>query len=278
MVVNSVFNSIEGFDKIFLEESDLQLVKESLPFTMKMLELMVNQSPESPDLLLSAAQIYTLYGYGFIYRDAEKMRDEDIYEASRLRFRARNFLNRAKQSALEGLEIKYPGFMNQIEQNPGLALIRTNMEDVSTLYWLAASWGALISISKDQQEEIVNLPIIGEIIDSGLKWNAAYDSGALHELKFSFMINQPILSEEDRMTALHHYEKAVELSDGKRGSVYVAYAESVCVSNQDKKTFLEKLNLALSIDLEEKPEFKLSNALAQERAEWLKEKIDDLFF
>ena len=114
MVVNSAFNSIDGFDKIFLEESDLQLVKESLPFTLKMLELMVNQSPDNTKLLLSAAQVYTLYGYGFVYREAEIMRDEDVHEASRLRLRARNFLNRAKQSALEGLEIKYPGFSRDI--------------------------------------------------------------------------------------------------------------------------------------------------------------------
>ena len=48
--------------------------------------------------------------------------------------------------------------------------------------------------------------------------------------------------------------------------------------NQNKKEFLELLDKALAVDVDEIPGQRLANILAQERAQWLRERVGELFF
>ena len=68
------------------------------------------------------------------------------------------------------------------------------------------------------------------------------------------------------------------LSNGERAGPYVAYAESVCVLLQDRDLFIEMLNNALAVSIANPTEDRLANIIAQNRARWLLETIDDLFF
>ena len=70
----------------------------------------------------------------------------------------------------------------------------------------------------------------------------------------------------------------MELSEGSRASLYISYAESISVRNQDKEEFLELLDKAQAVDVNEIPGQRLANILAQERAQWLRERVDELFF
>jgi len=70
----------------------------------------------------------------------------------------------------------------------------------------------------------------------------------------------------------------LELSEGSRASLYISYAESISVSNQNKEEFLELLDKALAVDVDEIPGQRLANILAQERAQRLRKRVDELFF
>jgi predicted anti-sigma-YlaC factor YlaD len=77
--------------------------------------------------------------------------------------------------------------------------------------------------------------------------------------------------------ARKHYERAVELSDGKRSAPYLALAESVLVTTQDRSGFEAALGQALDVDPLSVPELKLENLAMQERAHWLLQRTDYLF-
>ena len=54
-----------------------------------------------------------------------------------------------------------------------------------------------------------------------------------------------------------HYERALTLSQGRRASAHVAYAEAVAIPNQDRTEFMALMHKALAVDLEADPEHRL---------------------
>lgn len=275
-IMSNLMGSISGIEGIYLTEDDPQLVRESMPTNLKLMELMIQQSPDSPDLLLSTSQAFTMYGYAFVMRDAELAMSVNVKESMRITKRARKLLRRAKGYAFRALEIKYPGFSNEYNAEPEKTLLKVGKEDVPLLYWTAAAWGSLISASKDVPAAIIELPNVGYLIERALALDESFDNGALHELMFSYSLSRPGGGSD--VEALAHYERALELSRGKRASLLVSYAESVSVSRQDREQFLSLLDQALAIDIDEDPSSRLANVLAQERALWLKGRVDELFF
>jgi predicted anti-sigma-YlaC factor YlaD len=77
--------------------------------------------------------------------------------------------------------------------------------------------------------------------------------------------------------ARRHFERAVALSRGKRASPFVALASTVSVKNQNEKEFVELLNRALAVDVNEKYPGRLANVIAQRKARWLLDHRGDRF-
>jgi predicted anti-sigma-YlaC factor YlaD len=77
--------------------------------------------------------------------------------------------------------------------------------------------------------------------------------------------------------AREHFARAKQLSGGQRLAPYVALAESVAISENNRKEFESALREALAIDINASPAQKLSNVINQRRARWLLGRIDDLF-
>lgn len=269
---------MEGLDELYLTENDPQLVRESMPSTLKVLELLIQKSPDDARLLSLAAQAFVTYGYAFVLRDAEVATTYDVHEARRLHERSRKLFLRAKRYALRALEVKYPGFQETYFARPEETLQRVKREDVSLLYWSAAAWGSLISSSKDDPAVIIELPQVGYFLERALELDESYDKGALHEAMISYSVARPGVGGSAIEEARDHYQRALSLSGGKRASVYVTYAESVCVREQDREEFLGLLDMALSIDVDENPSSRLANIIAQQKAAWLKGRVDELFF
>jgi len=72
------------------------------------------------------------------------------------------------------------------------------------------------------------------------------------------------------------YRVAEEM--GLKGYVLNKGSEVEVVIDKDKDEFISLLERALSIDINENPSSRLANIIAQERAQWLMERVDELFF
>jgi predicted anti-sigma-YlaC factor YlaD len=57
----------------------------------------------------------------------------------------------------------------------------------------------------------------------------------------------------------------------------LSWAEGVSVNEQNRAEFNELLDKVLSFDVDSYPSGRLLNILAQRRARWLKQRIDELF-
>jgi len=71
--------------------------------------------------------------------------------------------------------------------------------------------------------------------------------------------------------------RAVQLSAGRRAAPLVSFAETVDVAIQDRVEFKKLLDQALAINIDDAPDQRLSNIIAQRRARWLLGRMDRLF-
>ncbi|MDH3476042.1 MAG: TRAP transporter TatT component family protein [Rhodospirillales bacterium] len=265
-------------ESVFTADEDVELIGEALPFSIKLVESLLAESPRHRGLLLTATRSYVLYANAYVHYPAERAETEDIARARRLRARARKFYLRAYGYALRGLELRRPGISQAITQAPGETLSCFDCaapEDVPFLYWGAAAIGLAISVSKDDPAMLARLPEVEAMLEHALKLDEDYDEGALHE--FALIWAAAVPGRRDQGAMDRHYARALELSGGRRASLFVAYAMAVAVPAQNRAQFRTLLDKALAVDAEAVPNKRLLVAIAQRRARWLLGRIDELF-
>lgn len=271
---DGVFDSIEY---VYLTDDDPQLVKEAFPFNLKIIEILLDQDPDNREMLLTALSSFTMYSYGFIMEDAEKLVLEDYSAGNEIYNRANKLFNRALRYGVHGMELKYPEFTNwwetrEVDNNPFVE------EDIAYLYWISAALGGLISSSQGNPLYVVDLPKVGWLLEKSMELDNTWNKGALYSAMISFTMSRPDAVANREQVARDYFDKAVQASSGADCSVYVRLAESVCIKNQNKNEFIENLNYVLNFNIESVKELRLTNTMAQSRAKWLMGRIDELFY
>jgi predicted anti-sigma-YlaC factor YlaD len=277
MAVNKVGDALASGGTTFASDDDPELVKAATPFSLKLMESLLQENPSHKGLLFATASGFTQYTYAFVQQDADEAEDKDIKAASELKVRARRLYLRARNYGLRGLEVQHPGFQKALENNPKTAVAVTNKKDVPLLYWTAVSWAAAISVSKDNPELIGDLPKVEALIYRALELDETYDYGAIHTFLITYEMGRGSGESDPAARARKHFDRAVELSGGQMAGPMVSYAEAVSVQRQDQKEFNSLLNRALAINPDAKPQWRLVNLVMQRRARWLLGRSEDLF-
>jgi len=274
LAVNQFGDAVAGGGGVFASDDDPQLIREAVPFGLKLQESLLAESPRHRGLLLSLASGFTQYAYAFVQTDAIEMEAKDVVAAKALRDRARRLFLRARDYGLRGLKLDYPG----ISKNSSAALKKTTPRDVSLLYWTAAAWGAAIADAKDQPHIVADTGKMAAMMDRALELDETFERGAIHTFLINYEMVRPGMKPSDAQAcAKRHFDRALELSAGKLAAPYVTYAEAVCVQQQQRAEFEKLLHQALAIDADAAPEARLANLVAQRRARWLLGRIDELF-
>jgi len=276
--VDTIGDMLASGDSVFTADDDIELIGEALPFSLKLTESLLAESPENRGLLLTAARGYVLYSFAYVHFEAEQAAPVDLERARRLRARARKLYLRAFGYAVRGLEVTYPAVGEELMREPTQALARVSsdpVENVAFLYWGASALGLAISVSKDEPAMLARLPEVEALLQRAFDLNEAYDDGALHE--FAVIWGGAAPRARDRAAIDRHYERALELSEGRRASLYVAYGVAAAVPAQDRDKFRGLMEKALAIDPDALPEERLQTTIAQRRARWLLARSDELF-
>ncbi len=277
MAINKIGDALAGGGTTFSSDNDPELVREAVPFSLKLMESLLAEAPNHRGLLLAASSGFAQYAYAFVQQDAERMEDRDFAEAERLRERARKLYLRARDYGLRGLELRHRGITRALREDPRHALRAATRDDVPLLYWTAAAWGAAISISKDEPELIADQPIVEELIDQSLKLDEAFEHGALHGFLIAYEGARQGAAGDAAQRARRHFDRAVALTQGQMASPFVSLAENVSVSRQDRAEFESLLRRAIEINPDTRPEWRLANLIMQQRARWLLARADLLF-
>jgi predicted anti-sigma-YlaC factor YlaD len=277
LAINSVASALSELGVSFGRDDDPELVGDALPFALKTIEGLLAQSPENRDLLIAASSGFTQYAYGWVELEAERIELEDYAGAEALRTRALGLYLRARDYGLRTLALSQPDIEARLLSDPENAIDPRLARDVEALFWAGASWGSAISLALDRPEIVVDLPAVRALLEGALAAEPDWQRGLVREAMIGLEA-LPATMGGSIERAREHFERAQSLSSGQRAGTYLTWASQVAVEQQDRALFIEMLESARAVDLDRLPDERLANRLAQRRARWLLERVDEYFY
>jgi predicted anti-sigma-YlaC factor YlaD len=277
MAADRLGAALASGNSVYATDDDPELVGDAMPFALKTIESLLAVSPRNPDLLLSAASGFTQYSYAYLQSEADYVEATDLARATQLRGRATRMYRRALGYGLRGLEARHAGFATELRRDPAAALAATTLQDVPLLYWTGVAWATAIASAKDDSELSADLPTVEAIMTRARALDPGFGDGAIWDFFISYEGGRPAAAGGSPARAREAFDQAVAASGGKRATPYVSYAETVSLSNQDRREFVSLLETALAIDPDAAHDQRLANLIAQKRARWLLARQDELF-
>lgn len=278
MAVNALSDALAGAGSSWASDDDPDLVRDATPFALKTIESLAQQSPRHRGLLLAAASGFTEYAYAFVQTEADYIEARDLSAATAMRRRAVNLYLRARDYGLRGLEVRHPGLSAALRTHAETALVSVRAkDDAALLYWTAAPWAAAISLAKENADLAVDLPVTSAMMRRALALDEGFDEGAIYDFFIGYDGSLPASAGGSVARARYDLEKAEAFSHGRRAAPLVSFAETVSVATQNRAEFVQLLNRALAVDVEDAPQQRLANLIAQKRARWLLARVDELF-
>ena len=273
--VNKVGDALSRGGSTYESDDDLELVGDALPFSLKLIESLLAESPRHRGMLETACKGFATYSYIYVQHEAGRVADQDVARAREIRERSRRLYLRASRYGLRGLEVAYPGITDRLETDPVEAVAALQAKDLSLLYWNAVALGLAISVSKDDAAMLARLPGVESMLSRALELDESWNRGALHE--FQLTLASARLGPPDYEELATHFDRARTLSAGMSAGLFVAYADAVAVPQQDAAQFRSLIGQALEVDPDEREDTRQANLVAQRRARSLLRRIDDLF-
>jgi len=252
--IDRLADAVAGGGDSYAMDDDAELVRAAAPFSLKLTESLLAETPRHRGLLAAAARGFTQYAYAFVQQEADELEERDVAASIALQERARRLYRRARDYGLRGLAIA--------------------PDDAELLYWTSAAWASFIALSKNDPDALADLPVVERMIDRALELDEAYERGAIHTFLVSYEMVRQDAKGDPAERARAHFARAIELSGGREAAPYVALAESVCIPAQRRAEFEDLLERALRT---EAPENRLANLVMQRRARWLRARTDRLF-
>src|SRR5262245_38360537 len=277
MAVKTVANTLSESGDVFSRDEDPELVRDAVPFALKLYESLLESVPRHEPLLIATCGSFTQYAYAFLETDADILGEAHHEESKALRERALKMYVRARGYCLRAIDVRFGEKASErLLQDPAAVIAKAKKTDVELLYWTAASWGSAISLGLDKPELAIDLPTVRVLGERAIALDPSWHTGALHEL-FISLDSLPEALGGDPAKAKEHFDRAVELQKGQSPGPYVAYATGVMVPKQDRAEFERLLKAALAIDPEKDPSNRLATLVTQKRAQALLDQIDTKF-
>jgi tetratricopeptide (TPR) repeat protein len=265
MAIRRAAGMIEiGMSAVY-EEEDLELAKVSIEANLKLLEVLLKNDPENDRLKLLLAQGYGSYALGFV-EDVDKERAKYFY------LKGRNYaLEVLKKNKILAKKI------NQSLQDWEKGLEKTDRKWVPALFWSAFNWGGYINLSLDNPRAIFDLGKVEAMMRRVVELDESYYFAGAHLFLGSMAGARPKLLGGDPEKAKSHFERAIQLTDGRFLMTYVYYAKYYAIQTLNEEKFDELVHHVLDARLDILPEYKLINQIAKKKAEMLLRSKSDIF-
>ena len=227
-------------------------------------------------LYLEAAKLRTQYTYAFIVEKADRLIEDDYETGKRFYDKALASFEEAISYGKKAIQLRHPEL--QFITDWIIEDVTFTEKDVPYLYWLGAAYGGSIGSSRGKAKWVIQLPIVGYLLETSLEIDPSWNYGAIHSAMISYTMARTDLMGNNVENATKHYEQAMLFSNGQDAGAKVSFAENVHVALQNKDEFELLLKEVLSMDVENNKELALGNIIARERALWLLSRTDELFY
>jgi len=229
-----------------------------------MMDGFIVATPENEELLLQGATLNC--GYAMAFLDYS-----DLVWAASIYQKGRGYGLRAAREML-------PDLADAIASND-LDRIRLELDEVEEehlplIYWLGMCWGGRINATK-VSEDIVDLPIVEALMERALELDETYFFSGGHLLFGMMFAGRTEKVGGDPARGKVHYERAIELTEGRFLLAKVHYAMNYAMNVQDHALYIRLLEEVLDSDPDEvdDDENRLTNQVSRDLA---RELMDDL--
>jgi hypothetical protein len=264
MTVTSTALLLEDVARASYKQSDLKLIREGMPSYLMLIDGMVEALPTNRRLLITAAQSYASYASAFI-------QDEDKAYAVELYAKAKSYALRA----LEQNGFKDPLSRTFEDFEAGLQTMQT--KDVPYLFWAASCWGSWISLNRGSMAAMAELPRVVAMMKRVLVLDEAFYFGGAHIFMGILEASKPRIAGGDLAIARNHFQRALELGEGKFLMTKVYYADYYARKSFDRKLYLATLEEVLKTPVDIVPELTLLNSVAHAKAQEMIDSAEDYF-
>jgi tetratricopeptide (TPR) repeat protein len=275
--IKSVADTLSADATTITSHNDPELVEGALPFALTLYESLLSSIPKYEPLLTATCAAYVQYAVGFVQVHAEETQF-DAYDQSRHHTeRALNLSLRGRDYCWRGLEVRFGNLAPALKRDPAAAVGKARKDQVTLLYWSAASLGSAISLGGiDHPELLIDWPVVRALGERALALDDTWSNGAIHELLMTVESQGEALGgSEERARA--HFARAVEIQRHLSPSPYLGLALGLAKSRQDRKEFEALLRQAIAIDPDQHPNHRLVTLIMQKRARFFLDHADDLF-
>jgi hypothetical protein len=244
-----------------LNENDPSLVQAGVPAYLLLLDGLISQRPDDPDVLAAGAQLFSLYGSTFA---------EDANRAQELTAKARRYGEAAVCQASEAFcgaaSLPYDAFVSQLSE--------FNNKNIDYLYAFAISWLSHLDATSEDWSAVAELPWVEAALERVLEVDERYDNGSLQSyLGILKSLRPPALGGRPE-EAQAHFERALEISAGRNLAIKLEYARRYARMMFEQELHDRLLREVLT-EPAEAPGLTLFNTLAkQEAAELLATSAD----
>lgn len=263
MVVNSVANFMDEGTNVLYRESDLELAKPFLANNLKTIEALLEKDPENQKLNIIASQGFGAYAMAFV-------EDEDPLRASSLYLRGVDYGFQALPKGKKFTKKTSPKELTTILKN-------YTVDDVPALFWTGYNWGLYVLQNLDVTENLVNLAKIEQIMHRCLELDESYYFYSVDIFYGAYYAGRPRMLGGNPEKGQEFFLKNIKKNDGKILIGKLFYTQYYALQTYNEELFDKLIEEILSFDLEQNPDYRLLNAIAQKKAQILKDKKDELF-
>src|SRR3982751_4859226 len=128
MGITRMADALSSTASAFTRDNDPEFVRQAAPSTLKMVEMMLDQSPTHPGLLMTACSGFTQYAYAFLQADAD-ISDPSTQTAKELKARGAAMYDRARGYCLRALEVRHPAAAKALQGDSKAVLASMSKPD-----------------------------------------------------------------------------------------------------------------------------------------------------
>lgn len=244
-------------------QSDIELVKTGIPSYVLLLDGMITENPDSPELYLAGAKLYGTYA-NFVYDDPERVdvlsRKAFNYSKQSLCLTASNWCGADKQPIDKYLTL----------------LADVTADNLEVLYTFGVTWASYIDSHKSDWDAIADLPKVKATMQRILELDDAFEEGGAHlYIGILETVVPPALGGKPGI-AKSHFERVMEITKGRNLMAKVLYAERYARPMFNRELH-DRLLFEVVEDNPQEPGLTLLNIVAQKRAKQLLESADEFF-
>jgi hypothetical protein len=263
-------------------ESDPVLAEQAAAGNLKMMEGLLEVTPDDAELLLLTSRSFTSYAFGFIEEEVEIADEQYDFETkAALVKRAVGFYERGREYGMRWIAQKRSDFSGAVDRDLdslAAALQEFTREDVPGLFWTAYAWGSIINLQQSEPARLAELSKVEVMMERIRELDETFFFGGAHLFYGTFYGSRPEMLGGDPARSKKHLERAIEITGGRYLMAKYLLAKFYAVQTQDRELFETTLREIIDAPSDLFPEQRLANELAKRRARRMLERVDDLFF